>query len=596
MLRQPVFGLLLCTAAVAHSAEVCPSTVTRFDNKCIAGTSFAWLKNTTTFEDCCTACAQATEKKCVAFDIVASRGCVLKSTAERMYEKDCTVAGSTAPISPSPTPPSPGPTPPKPAEVTFSDMFKGWNGAVPVLQRSVTVSVWGTAPAQTKLTLSLDGKRVASALTNSSGIWMAYIPPQSAGYNRTMTVGAVDTALSATTVVSFGETILCVGQSNMGMQVGPSVRGFDADNATAENAASVRYTGRISLHSRDSRWTDAKGVSPNSTVWYAVDPITIKNFSAVCWLSGRILFDSLNPQGSKAQEVPVGLAMNAIGAHPVESWLGPDQLAACGITTPCSDHMPMSKIWASTIIPMQPFTFGTMLYDQAEADIICSREAQYPCMQEQLASSYRAQFNVSFPFIAVQLPGYTEDAFSMRLAQDAAALKTPNAAVIATYDDSCAEDNLHGCPHGNVHNVHKLPVGTRVAAMIRKLTLKEDLVAEGPRVQTITRGAGDTVLLKFSGGTPPFYFAPTRNCTTCCDAESDFDVSGDGGKTWVNGTAAAVAKDVDPTGATVRFSVAAAHFAAAQSLRVRYTANRVFPQCALYNKEALPAMPFDKTS
>ena len=32
---------------------------------------------------------------------------------------------------------------------------------------------------------------------------------------------------------------LCIqGQSNMGMQVGPSVRGFDADNATAEGAAS----------------------------------------------------------------------------------------------------------------------------------------------------------------------------------------------------------------------------------------------------------------------------------------------------------------------------------------------------------------------
>ena len=32
-------------------------------------------------------------------------------------------------------------------------------------------------------------------------------------------------------------------------------------------------------------------------------------------------------------EVPVGLAMNAVGAHPIESWLGPDQLEACGIQT-----------------------------------------------------------------------------------------------------------------------------------------------------------------------------------------------------------------------------------------------------------------------
>ena len=34
------------------------------------------------------------------------------------------------------------------------------------------------------------------------------------------------------------------------MQVGPSVRGFDMDNSSAENAAVVRYTGKISLHAR----------------------------------------------------------------------------------------------------------------------------------------------------------------------------------------------------------------------------------------------------------------------------------------------------------------------------------------------------------
>ena len=39
-------------------------------------------------------------------------------------------------------------------------------------------------------------------------------------------------------------------RNSMGMQVGPSVRGFDMDNSSAENAAVIRYTGRISLHAR----------------------------------------------------------------------------------------------------------------------------------------------------------------------------------------------------------------------------------------------------------------------------------------------------------------------------------------------------------
>ena len=68
-------------------------------------------------------------------------------------------------------------------------------------------------------------------------------------------------------------------QSNMGMQVGPSVRGFDMDNATAENAATALYTGKIALHSRISRGPWAHGSVPardapqtDSTVWYPADP------------------------------------------------------------------------------------------------------------------------------------------------------------------------------------------------------------------------------------------------------------------------------------------------------------------------------------
>jgi hypothetical protein len=43
---------------------------------------------------------------------------------------------------------------------------------------------------------------------------------------------------------------------------------------------------------------------------------------------------------------------------------------------------------------------------QAEADINCNRQADYPCLQKQLISSYREQFNsTEMNFVAVQLPG-----------------------------------------------------------------------------------------------------------------------------------------------------------------------------------------------
>jgi hypothetical protein len=506
-------------------------------------------------------------------------------------------------------------------------MFKG--GAV--LQRGVAVSVWGKS-SQKNITLKLSEESqeesavFVSGAVNSTGDWLVYLPPQPASWNRSLSV--TDALGEAGVVVSFGETVLCAGQSNMGMQVGPSERAFDADNATAESAATVRYTGKIFLHARFSRYIKAKGVNLDSTTWFSVNPISIHNFSSVCWLTGRNLFDSMGG------EVPVGLAMNAVGAHPIEAWMGPDQLEKCGIVGDCG-NAPSSKIWSTSIVPMQPFTFGAMLWDQGEADIMCRREDAYPCMLGQLVGSYREQFNASFPFISVQLPGYAEGVFHMRIKQDEGAKAISDAAVIATYDDSCAEGKTDGCPHGNVHNVHKEPIGYRAALMIRAMkqlnivdggtsidlegraatttatTTATILVSEGPRAtqaKIVARtsapgaaaGASTTVEVSFEGGTTPFFFAGTRNCTTCCDSfdalaatsdsdafgagVTDFDASdGANSSSLANTTTGAMVV----TGNMVRITFAEA------PKWVRYTANRIFPQCALYNQEGLPALPFE---
>merc|ERR1712139_632389 len=84
-------------------------------------------------------------------------------------------------------------------------------------------------------------------------------------------------------------------------------------------------------------------------------------------------------------------------------------------------------------------------------------------------------------------------------------------------------------------------------------------------------------------------FHDTRNCTTCCgDDVSDFDFSIDG-QTWYNGTAA----EVVPAGEknTVQVSVKMS----SSPKFARYTANRVFPQCAVYSQGGLPAFPFQQS-
>ena len=50
---------------------------------------------------------------------------------------------------------------------------------------------------------------------------------------------------NASTGIHFGTVLLCGGQSNMALSVGPGH--FDADNGTAESLASSAFTGKISL-------------------------------------------------------------------------------------------------------------------------------------------------------------------------------------------------------------------------------------------------------------------------------------------------------------------------------------------------------------
>lgn len=222
----------------------------------------------------------------------------------------------------------------------------------------------------------------------------------------------------------------------------------------------------------------------------------------------------------------------------------------------------------------------------------CDEVDPYPCLTKQLVQSYREQFNSSFPFIAVQLPGYQigpqqpdepSGQFPMRLAQDAGSESLHDADIIPTYDHSCAMGKTDGCPHGNVHNVHKQPIGARLALQIRRMKLGEDIVSQGPRVSSVTamqkQGASYTMQIRFAG-TSSLHLGPTRNCTTCCgnDTIGEFDVSSDG-VTWLNAMPAEIKNGA------VHVHVNMLAKGAVPSI-FRYTANRVYPQCAVFGEDA----------
>ena len=82
----------------------------------------------------------------------------------------------------------------------------------------------------------------------------------------------------------------------------------------------------------------------------------------------------------------------------------------------------------------------------------------------------------------------------------------------APINDSLAQC---GWPSGNVHNVHKQPVGLRVSAQLHAmLTADTTAVTQGPSATGFTvtpMQAGEyKVQVAFAGGTGPLYLNGTR--------------------------------------------------------------------------------------
>ncbi len=294
---------------------------------CATGDALA-LVDAATEDECCRACAL--HKGCTLFnfklDVGNRRPCALKGPSKRVFRGACNTSAVMTPPKPGPSPPSPPPPPPSPihnSSLKFHPMFLG--GAV--LQMDMQTRVWGfAAPGDTSVSILLDGVHVVSHVpivtqpsksggASANHTWMAVLPPQTKGYRRELMVVAAPSGSNASTRVSFGHVILCSGQSNMGMAVGygppdqpypggPNRTEFSADNGTAETRAAGRYQGKIYLRLDNGPYSSWDGQSDRrTTYWTDVTPDTLGRFSAVCWYSGKALYE----MALEASETPLGL-------------------------------------------------------------------------------------------------------------------------------------------------------------------------------------------------------------------------------------------------------------------------------------------------
>lgn len=205
------------------------------------------------------------------------------------------------------------------AEVRLPSMFSDHM----VLQRDVSVPVWGWAAPGEAITVSIDGQS-KSAKTDASGKWSVKLDKLSSKEPTTMTVKGSNTLTISDVLV--GEVWLGSGQSNMQLNVGA------VNNAAAEIAKADFPQIRLFTVERK---TSPTPMDTCGGKWVLCSPQTVGPFSAAAYFFGRDLHQSL--------KVPVGLFNSSWGGTPIEAWTSMD------VQQSNREFKPMLEAWKKKV-------------------------------------------------------------------------------------------------------------------------------------------------------------------------------------------------------------------------------------------------------
>lgn len=398
-----------------------------------------------------------------------------------------------------------------------------------VLQKEPSGAViwgFGTPGATVTVTLCRGQEAIMKKVTHvkaSSNTWTVVLDPMRPGgpfeVMAQQTLGTMNFTLRIHDVL-FGDVWLCSGQSNMQMTV---LQIFNALKELSDTAAyqSVRIFS-VSLTQATEELEDLAEVdlSWSKPIAGNLGHGNFTYMSAVCWLFGRYLYDTL--------QYPIGLVSSCWGGTPIEVWASKRSLTACGVPNtsnervlqpeiqlvrkeckseesecPLRRFLPLdamagptthSVLWNAMIHPLQNMTLKGVVWYQGEANANYNRDL-YACMFPALIADWRQTFHYGsqgqterfFPFGFVQLSSYvlmnsSDYGFpEIRWHQTAdfgyvPNLKMPNT-FMAVSMDLCDRDS----PFGSIHPRDKQTVAYRLHLGARAVAYGEkNLTFQGP--------------------------------------------------------------------------------------------------------------------
>lgn len=452
-----------------------------------------------------------------------------------------------------------------------------------VLQQNMDVPFWGWADDGEVVTVEMQGQKVSA--TAKDGKWLLRLKPLNAGGPYALTIRGKNTIEMKNVLV--GEVWVCSGQSNMEWRL------RQTDNADTEIANAKYPQIRLFTVARAEVEAPAKDVKG---AWKECGPESVATFSAVGYFFGRDLH--------KARNVPVGLINNAVGGSPAESWMNPEALKADseyngffanytklmeryekalakykedaekakaeGKEAPRAPGKPWlpAGLYNGMVAPLLPYAIKGAIWYQGESN--APRAYQYRRLFPAMIRNWRADWGQGdFPFLFVQLAAFgpngpklgDSDWAELREAQTMTLTASSNTGMALAIDV------------GNISDIHprnKQPVGARLALAARSVAYGEKLVFSGPVFDK----------LKLSGNKAVLSFKHTGSGLEARGGElKGFLIAGED-KVWHAAKAELKGKRIEVSSPDV-----------AKPVAVRYGWAK-FPECNLYNKEGLPAVPF----
>ena len=350
-----------------------------------------------------------------------------------------------------------------------------------VLQAGMENRVWGVATVpgefyEVELFNGEELKFIISSVVEEDLTWEVVLPAQDYGTGYRLVVTAKN--IIAINNLAFGEVWICSGQSNMEYNMGAVL---DSENEIASSVGydDVRFA-KVNYMTASEEMTDIWGGL--SIPWSQPSSINqLAGFSAVCFLFGRTLYDTL-PE-TLGEPVPIGLIESAWGGTNVESWCDEAALASCGVPPSpdlgAGNQNENSQLWHAMIAPLTKLTVKGGIWYQGENNVWYNTDL-YACTFSKMIDSWREAWSTNtynqmprnFPFGLVQLGTNREQVSDnnpnsnwplIRWHQTGDAGSVPNDMLPYTFMATAVDTHDPQSPWGVIHPRDKLTVATRLA-------------------------------------------------------------------------------------------------------------------------------------